>query len=516
MTTPTAPAPRRTLVDRFLDGVEKIGNKLPDPVMIFIAICALVLIASWLAAAAGVSVTNPATGKTVAAVNLLSADGLRRILSEAVKNFGAFPALGLVLVVMLGIGVAEKTGYFEVAMRRVIERAPQAMIIPVIIFTAVLGNVAGDAAPIVLPPLAAMVFLRLGLHPVAGVAMAYAAALGGFAANLILGMSDALVLAFTAPAAALVDPTVETNTAMNYYFIAASTFLLTAVVWVVATRVGIPRLGRYDNPEFVSQEQPALTPQEIKALRAANWSLLAVVGVLLALSTPSNGLLRNATTGSLIQDSPLMNGIGLIITLFFFVPGLVYGLVAGKIRSGGDLAGMMTSSMASMGGFIVIVFFAAQMLAFFNWSNLGTIIAVKGAELLQNQHGMVLIVGVVILSSIVNIFIGSASAKWAILAPIFVPMMMLLGFHPAFTQMIYRVGDSITNPITPMLPYFPLVLGLAQKYDKKMGIGTLIAALLPYSIAIGVCWTIFLLVWFWLGWPVGPGGPIYLNTPVGG
>jgi aminobenzoyl-glutamate transport protein len=162
------------------------------------------------------------------------------------------------------------------------------------------------------------------------------------------------------------------------------------------------------------------------------------------------------------------------------------------------------------------VFFAAQMLAFFNWSNLGTIIAVKGAELLQNQHGMVLIVGVVILSSIVNIFIGSASAKWAILAPIFVPMMMLLGFHPAFTQMIYRVGDSITNPITPMLPYFPLVLGLAQKYDRKMGIGTLIAALLPYSIAIGVCWTIFLLVWFWLGWPVGPGGPIYLNTPVGG
>ena len=507
---------KRTLLDRFLDLVERIGNKLPDPVMIFVALCALVLLASWLAAAAGVSVSNPATGKTVEAVNLLSADGLRRILSESVKNFGAFPALGLVLVVMLGIGVAEKTGYFEVAMRRVIERAPQTMIIPVIIFTGILGNVAGDAAPIVLPPLAAMVFLRLGLHPVAGVTMAYAAALGGFAANIILGMSDALVLAFTAPAAALVDPTVETNTAMNYYFIAASSFMLTAVVWVVATRVAIPRLGRYDNPEFVSQDNGKLEPQQVKALRAANLSLLAVVLLILALSVSSNGLLRNPATGSLVQDSPLMNGIGLIITLFFFVPGLVYGIVAGKIKSTTDLAVMMSSSMAAMGGFIVIVFFAAQMLAYFNWSNLGTIIAVKGADLLQNQHGMVLIVGMVFLSSIVNIFIGSASAKWAILAPIFVPMMMLLGYHPAFTQMIYRVGDSITNPITPMLPYFPLVLGLAQKYDKKMGIGTLIAALLPYSIAIGICWTIFLLVWFWLGWPVGPGGPIYLTNPIGG
>ena len=503
------------LVDRFLDLIERAGNRLPDPIMLFIGICGLTLLASWLAALAGVSAVHPGTGKTVQAVNLLNAENLRRILSEAVKNFGSFPALGLVLVVMLGIGVAEKTGYFEVVMRRVIERAPQALIIPVIIFVGVLGNVAGDAAPIVLPPLAALVFIRLGLHPVAGLAVAYAAALGGFAANLILGMSDALVLAFTAPAAALVDPKVETNTAMNYYFIAASTFLLTAVVWVVAMRVTIPRLGRYDNPEFAATDSGELAPQQVKALRAANGALLAVVALLLALSIPAGGLLRNAETGSLVQNSPLMNGIGLIITLFFFVPGLVYGLVAGTLRSTRELAGMMTSSMAAMGGFIVIVFFAAQMLAFFNWSNLGTIIAIKGAAVLSGQNGMVLIVGVIVISSLVNILIGSASAKWAILAPIFVPMMMLLGFHPAFTQMIYRIGDAITNPITPMLPYFPLVLGLAQKYDKKMGIGTLIATLVPYSVAIGVCWTLFLLFWYWMGWPVGPGGPIHL-LPQGG
>lgn len=511
MTGSNVASPRKGLVARLLDHVEKVGNRLPDPVLIFVIICALTLVASWLAAMAGVAVVNPGTGKTVEAVNLLSTDGLRRIFSEAVKNFGAFPALGLVLVVMLGIGVAEKTGYFEMAMRRVIEIAPQALIIPVIIFVGIIGNVAGDAAPIVLPPLAAMVFIRLGLHPVAGIAMAYASALGGFAANVMLGMSDALVLAFTAPAAALIDARVETNTAMNYYFNTASTFVLAVVVWLVATRISIPRLGRYDNPEFTAAGNEALTPLQLKALRAGNLALLAVIALLLATTLPDDGLLRNGSTGSLLKDSPLMNGIGLIIALFFFVPGLVYGVVCGRIRSSGELATMMSESMASMGGFIVIVFLAAQMLAFFSWSNLGTIIAVKGAGLLQDQNGVVLIVGLIALTSIVNLFIGSASAKWAILAPIFVPMMMLLGYHPAFTQMVYRIGDSITNPITPMVPYFPLVLGLVQKYDRRMGVGTLIAALLPYSVALGIAWTLFLLVWFWLGWPVGPGGPIYLS-----
>ena len=502
---------KRGLVDRFLDAVEFAGNKLPDPVLIFAGICVLIVIASWLSALAGVSATNPATNEEVVAVSLLTPDNLRRMISEAVKNFGSFPALGLVLVVMLGIGLAERSGWFATVMRSAVAKAPKAMIIPVIAFTGILGNVAGDAAPIVLPPLAAMIVIKMGWHPIAVIALAYASALGGFAANLILGMSDALVFAFTQPAAALVDPSIELNTAMNYYFIAASVFVLLPIVWLVTTKVTIPRLGRYDNPEFVVDDEAGLTDKQLRASRWANLSMLAVVLVIVALSIPSNGLMRNSETGSLLNDSPLMNGVALLITILFFLPGLVYGLLAGTIRSGREMAKMMTDSMSSMGNFIVIVFFAAQMLAYFNWSNLGTIIAIKGAGALEGQNGVVMIVGIVVLSSLVNILIGSASAKWAILAPIFVPMMMLLGFHPAFTQMIYRVGDSITNPITPMMPYFPLVLGLAQKYDKKMGMGTLISTLLPYSIALGIGWTLFLVIWFLLGLPVGPGGPIHIG-----
>lgn len=501
---------KRRLTDRLLDAVELAGNKLPDPIMLFALICVLIVLASWLSAMAGVSATNPATGETIEAINLLSADNLRRMISESVKNFGSFPALGLVLVVMLGIGLAERSGWFELLMRSAVMQAPKHLIIPVIAFVGILGNVAGDAAPIVLPPLAAMIFVRLGWHPVAGIAMAYAAALGGFAANLILGMSDALVFAFTEPAAALVDDSIPLNTAMNYYFIAASVFVLLPIVWVVTTKVTIPRLGTYDNPDFVVHETSEVTDRQRKALRWANWSMLLVVLAIVALSIPSNGLMRNAETGSLLNNSPLMNGIALLITILFFVPGLIFGIMAGTIKNTRDMGRMMTESMASMGNFIVIVFFASQMLAYFSWSNLGAVIAIKGAELLENQNGVALIIGIVVLSSLVNILIGSASAKWAILAPIFVPMMMLLGFHPAFTQMIYRVGDSITNPITPMMPYFPLVLGLAQKYDKKMGMGTLISALLPYSIAMGIGWTLFLIIWFLIGLPVGPGGPIHI------
>lgn len=511
MSTVTPAKSRTRILDRFLNGVEWAGNKLPDPIFLFAAICVLIIIASAIAAGAGWSVVHPATGETVSAVSLLDPDNLRRIISEATTNFGAFPALGLVLVVMLGIGLAEKSGWFETLMRNAMVRAPKRMIIPAIAFIGVLGNVAGDAAPIVLPPIAAMIFVQLGWHPVAGICLAYASALGGFAANLILGMSDALVFAFTEPAAALVDETVQVNTAMNYYFVAASVPVLVLTVWLVTAKVTIPRLGTYDNPEFVHEDVGEITPQQRSALRWANWSSIVVLLAIIALSVPANGLLRNGETGSLLADSPLMNGIAILLAVFFFVPGLVYGVKTGKIKGSRDAAAMMTESMSAMGNFVVIVFFASQMLAFFSWSNLGTIIAVEGADALENQNGVVLIVGILVLSSLVNLLIGSASAKWAILAPIFVPMMMLLGFHPAFTQMIYRVGDSITNPITPMLPYFPLVLALAQKYDEKLGIGTLIAAMLPFSVAVGIVWTIFLILWFMAGLPVGPGGPIYIG-----
>ena len=500
---------KRGFIDKSLDIIEKSGNKLPDPVVIFISLCLIILFASFITGKMGVSAKNPADGKVIEAVNLLTPEGIAKIISEAVNNFATFPPLGLVLVVMIGVGVAEKTGYFETLMKYTIEKTPRKIIVPMIIFVGILGNAAGDAAPIVLPPIAAMVFIKLGYHPVAGLVMAYASALGGYSASLMIGMSDALIVAFTEPAAKLVDDSVPVNAAMNYYFLCVSTIALLIVAWFVTVKITIPRFGVYKSDVHTAAED--VSPTERKAMIYANIALLIAMLIVAFLAVPENGLLRNAKTGSLIQDSPLMNGIVPIITVLFLIPGIVYGFVAGTMRTTKKFAEMLGDAMSTMGPFIVIVFFAAQMLAYFKWSNLGTIIAIKGAEALQGQNGVVLILGVLVLSGFINMLIGSASAKWAIMAPILVPMLMLLGFHPAFTQVIYRVGDSITNPITPMMPYLPLLLSYAQRYVKDIGLGTLIAALMPFSVAFGIFWTILLLAWYFTGLPVGPGGPIHLK-----
>ncbi|QCT74199.1 AbgT family transporter [Macrococcoides canis] len=500
---------KRGFIDKSLDIIEKSGNKLPDPVVIFISLCLIILFASFVTGKMGVSAKNPADGKVIEAVNLLTPEGIAKIISEAVNNFATFPPLGLVLVVMIGVGVAEKTGYFETLMKYTIEKTPRKIIVPMIILVGILGNAAGDAAPIVLPPIAAMVFIKLGYHPVAGLVMAYASALGGYSASLMIGMSDALIMSFTEPAAKLIDDSVPVNAAMNYYFLCVSTVVLLIAAWFVTVKITIPRFGAYKSDLHTAAED--VTPTERKAMIYANIALLIAMLIVAFLAVPENGLLRNAKTGSLIQDSPLMNGIVPIITVLFLIPGIVYGFVAGTMRTTKKFAEMLGDAMSTMGPFIVIVFFAAQMLAYFKWSNLGTIIAIKGAEALQGQNGVVLILGVLVLSAFINMLIGSASAKWAIMAPILVPMLMLLGFHPAFTQVIYRVGDSITNPITPMMPYLPLLLSYAQRYVKDIGLGTLIAALMPFSVAFGIFWTILLLAWYFTGLPVGPGGPIHLK-----
>ena len=499
-------------VSRFLGWIERSGNKMPDPIIIFVILSGVILVASWLFSAMGVEVMSPATQEMIRVENLLTPGSLVRILVEAVNNFKAFPALGLVLVVMLGIGLAEQSGYFEVLLTSLVEKAPKQLVIWMIIFVGILGNIAGDAAPIVMPPLAALIFLKMGLHPIAGAIVGYVSPLGAFAANLIPGMSDALVFAFTEPAAALIDPNLQLNVLMNYYFIAFSTPVLLVVIYWILKKFTFPQLGEYIPEEGVVQtSKKEISAGERTALNWANAGFYAVILLLVVLSVPENALLRNAETGSLVNASPLMNGIGIIMTLIFFVPGLLYGWKSGSIKNSHDFSKMLTKSMSSMGNFIVIVFFAAQMMAFFAWSNLGTVIAVKGAELLQNANGIVLIVGFILLTSFINLFIGSASSKWALLAPIFVPMFMLLDFHPAFTQMAYRIGDSITNSLTPMIAYMPLLLATIQRYDKKAGIGTLMANTLPYSIGIGIVWTIILIGWYLLGLPLGPDSPVFLQ-----
>ncbi|MDW4224832.1 AbgT family transporter [Staphylococcus saprophyticus] len=503
-----------TLVDRFLNIVEKVGNKLPDPSILFFLMCLGLAIITWIVSLFHITVKHPGTGDTIAIKSILSKDGLMMILNDAVKNFSEFPALGLVLAVMLGVGVAEKTGYFDKLMVQVVHKAPKKFIVPVIILIGILGNAAGDAAPIVLPPLTAMVFIKLGYHPIAGLAMAYASAIGGFSANIMIGMSDALLYAFTEPATKIVSDNVHVNVAMNWYFIAASVLVLLPDVYWVTMRFVIPRLGSYDDSNSdiqVDDENTGLTTEENRAVFWANISFFIMIALLIILAIPQGSFLRNAKTGSLLNDAPIINGVGLIILVLFLVPGLVYGLMMKEFKNSKDLGKMLADSMSSMGSFIVIVFFAAQLLAFLEWSNLGVIVAVKGAALLQGQNGIILILGIILLSAIINLLIGSASAKWGILAPIFIPMLMLVGFHPAFTQMLYRIGDSISNPITPMMPYLPLLLSYAQKYDNNMKLGSLLSSLMPYTIVLSIVWPLFMIIWYLLGWPLGPGGPLQVK-----
>ncbi|MCD8864160.1 AbgT family transporter [Staphylococcus arlettae] len=504
--------PKVSFVHKALNGVEVVGNRLPDPSILFFLMCVGLAVITWVVSLFQVSVKHPGTGDAVAIKSIISKDGITMIFNDAIQNFSEFPALGLVLSVMLGIGIAEKTGYFDKLMIQVVQKAPKKFIVPCIIIIGILGNAAGDAAPIVLPPLTSIVFIKLGYHPIAGLAMAYAAALGGFSANFLIGMSDALLYAFTKPATNIVSDSIQTNVAMNWYFIAASVVVLLPAVYWVTMKIVIPRLGTYDasDTDITSEDSDTtISPKEKRAVFWANISFVAVIVLIVVTAIPQNSFLRNAKTGSLLNDAPIINGVGLLILILFLVPGLVYGIMTQKLANSKDLGKMLADSMSSMGSFIVIVFFAAQLLAFLEWSNLGIIVAVKGAALLQGQNGIVLIIGIILLSSIINLLIGSASAKWGILAPIFIPMLVLVGFHPAFTQMLYRIGDSITNPITPMMPYLPLLLSYAQKYDPKMKLGSLLSSLMPYSIVLGIVWPLFMIVWFLLGWPLGPGGPIF-------
>lgn len=504
--------PKVSFIHKALNGVEIIGNRLPDPSILFFLMCIGLAVVTWLVSLFHVSVKHPGTGDNVAVKSIISKDGITMIFNDAVQNFSEFPALGLVLSVMLGIGIAEKTGYFDKLMIQVVQKAPKKFIVPCIIIIGILGNAAGDAAPIVLPPLTAIVFIKLGYHPIAGLAMAYAAALGGFSANFLIGMSDALLYAFTKPATNIVSDNIQTNVAMNWYFIAASVIVLLPAVYWVTMKIVIPRLGTYDvtDSDITRDDSDStLSAKEQRAVFWANISFIAVIVLIVVTAIPQNSFLRNAKTGSLLNDAPIINGVGLLILILFLVPGLVYGIMTHKLANSKDLGKMLADAMASMGSFIVIVFFAAQLLAFLEWSNLGIIVAVKGAALIQGQNGIVLIIGIILLSSIINLLIGSASAKWGILAPIFIPMLVLVGFHPAFTQMLYRIGDSITNPITPMMPYLPLLLSYAQKYDPNMKLGSLLSSLMPYSIVLGIVWPLFMIAWFLLGWPLGPGGPIF-------
>ncbi len=499
------------LFQRSLDMIEVFGNKLPHPATIFGMLAVGVMFLSWFTSAMGYEAVHPVNGSVISVKNLMSADGFRWIYVSMVDNLVKFPPLGYVLAVMIGLGVAEGSGLFTVMIRSLVLSSPKKMITAAVVLAGVVSGLASEAGYVVLIPLGAMIFHALGRHPIAGLAAAFTGVSGGFGANFLIGSVDPILSGLSTTAAQIIDPTMVINPAVNYWFMIVSSFLVVGVGTWITDRLVEPRLGRYEgSAERIPIEQ--LTPREKRGLRYAGWGFLFVT-VLLAVSIiPSNGLLRNPETGSVLH-SPFFDGIIIGILVFFLIPGLLYGIVMGNIKNDKDVIGHITHSMRGMAGYIVLVFFAAQFVYFFSYSNLGLVVAINGAEMLTRigLTGIPLILAFVLLSAFINMFMGSASAKWAIMAPVFVPMLMLLGYHPGLTQAAFRIGDSVTNLITPMMSYFALIVTFAQKYDQKYGMGTIISAMLPYTLLLTVTWMLLLFVWMLIGLPLGPDGPLYLG-----
>lgn len=513
--TDTAPPARRPL-QKFLSFVERVGNALPHPATLFAALGLLVLVISAIAAWSGAEVTHPGTGQPVRPENLLSVRGLHRILTGMVTNFTGFAPLGTVLVAMLGIGIAEGTGLIGAALRLLVLSAPRRMLTFVLVFAGVLSNTASEVGYVLLVPLAALIFQAVGRHPVAGMAAAFAGVSGGYSANLLLGTIDPLLAGLSEEAARIVQPDYAVNAAANYYFMAASTFLIAgAGTWVTEVLV-IPRLGPWKPAEGDQEAQEkamrGLDPAEKRGLWFAGAAMAVTAALLLWGTVPTDGFLRDPETGSLLR-SPFMSGIVSLIFLVGLISGAAYGIGARTVRSDVDLLKGMSKSMETLGSYLVLVFFAAQFVAWFNWSNLGLIVAVEGADGLRalGLAPIPMMLLFVLLSAAINLFMGSASAKWAIMAPIFIPMFMLLGYSPELVQAAYRVGDSVTNIISPMMSYFALIIAFVQRYDRQAGIGTIVATMLPYTVVFFLVWAVLLSVWMLLGLPLGPGAALMLT-----
>lgn len=489
---------------RILNGIEVVGNKLPDPFILFAILAVLVIIASAIFNAFGATVIHPGTGEKLVVKSLASGEGIQYILTSMLDNFTGFAPLGLVLSMMLGIGLAEKVGLLDYAIKKTILKSPPALITYTVVFVGIMGNIASDAAMVLIPPLAAMVFYKVGRNPIAGLAAGYAAAGAGFTANLLIAGTDALLAGISTEAAKIIDKDIVVTPVDNWYFNSVSVFVLTIVGGLVTTKFIEPRLGKYegDAVEEAIAEDP---PNARKGLRNAGIAgLLYVALVLVAIYLP-NSALRNEDGG--LIPSPFLSGIIPIILFFFITIGVTYGLTVGNIKSSKDVAAFMAESMKDLAGYIVLIFAIAQFIAYFSWSNIATWIAVNGAEFLKDIEftGIGLIIGYIIFTALLNFLITSGSAKWALEAPVFVPMFMQLGYHPAFTQAAYRIADSSTNIVTPLMPYMVIILSFMQKYDKKAGMGTFIALMLPYSITFLLSWIILILVFYFFNIPFGPG-----------
>ena len=516
MSKQSIPQQNKQEVKGFLKTVERLGNALPHPAMIFFILSIAIILVSAIVAKVGEPVTyfDARAGEevTIEVVSLLNAEGLRYIFNSATSNFTGFAPLGTVLVAMLGVGVAEWTGLINTSLRKLLTGVPPKLLTAIVVFTGVMSNIASDAGYVVVIPLGALLFASAGRHPIAGLAAAFAGVSGGFSANLVVGTTDALLAGITNEALKGANIDYEVLTTANWYFLVVSTVLLVILGTFITERVVEKNLGPYKGKFAATNEE--ITEVENRGLRNAGLALLAYIVVMaLLMFLPNAPLKALDADGKLTLNQFLSSGLIPAILLLFLIPGLAYGKTTGKIKNSNDLVEGMTDAMRSMGSYLVLAFFAAQFISYFSYSQIGTIISVKGAQFLESIgfKGLPLIIVFIFITAFLNLFMASASAKWAIMSPIFVPMFYRLGLSPELTQVAYRIGDSSTNIITPLMSYFAMIVVFAKRYDEDAGLGTLISTMIPYSVTFIIFWSLLLVVWYVLGFPLGPGAPLFVN-----
>jgi len=511
----------------FLGWIEKVGNKLPDPFWLFVILAGVVAVSSWLASKAGLSAIDPASGEEIHVESLLTGENISRMVTDAVENFIAFPPLGVILAVMLGVAVAEQTGLLAAMVRAMVDKVSPKMLTFMVALAGVTGSVASDAIYVIIIPLGAMAFHAVGRSPVVGAMVAFAASSAGFNSSLILNITDLLLAGISTSAAQLVDEAYEVSPLANIYFVIPSAVVLSLIITAVTElfvdkkaenlvdhdhideeELQLDESNQPDDSHLTDDDDLSLTPLERKGLSWAGITLvLSLVAYFALLFIPGSPFARPEEG---FMESPLIRAIAVPITLIFFVTGLVYGLIVGTINNAADIPKFMAKGLETLLPILVLFFAVSQFLAWFQWSNLGPWTAIKGSELLQSWDlpNVILFAAFVLMVTLINLFITSGSAQWALMAPVVVPMMMYVDVSPEVTQMLYRIGDSPSNIITPMSPYFALALTFLQKYYKKAGVGTLMSLSLPYAVSMLVGWFVFFMIWYALGIPLGPGAPM--------
>ncbi|MBE5253468.1 p-aminobenzoyl-glutamate transporter [Mixta mediterraneensis] len=484
--------------------IERVGNKVPNPFLLFVYLIVVLMVATAIISSLGLTVKNPSNGEWVRVNNLLSVTGLQWILPNIIKNFSSFTPLGSILALVIGAGLAEKVGLLQSLMVKMASRVSRRYASYMVLFIAFFSHISSDAALVVMPPLGALIFLAVGRHPVAGLLAAIAGVASGFTANLLIVTTDVLLSGISTEAAKAVGDTVHVSVIDNWFFMASSVFVLTIAGALLTDKFVEPRLPQWN--EGNGEKLAPLDTLENRALRVAGIAALLFMGMVALLVVPEHAPLRDSQTGSIIP-SPFIKGIVPVIILFFFVVAIAYGVVTRQIRRPDDIPQLLVDPMKNMAGFIVMVFPLSQFVAFFNWSNMGKFMAIGLTDVLESAgiSGVPAFLGLMFLSAFLCMFIASGSAIWSILAPVFVPMFMLLGFHPAFAQMIFRIADSAVLPLAPMSPFLPLFLAFLQRYQKDAQLGTYYMLIFPYPLVFFISWIALLLAWYALGLPIGPG-----------